>query len=29
LTIGVWSYRDVMGHGWPKVAPLDDEDDEW
>ncbi|HSK17038.1 MAG TPA: hypothetical protein VK915_12845 [Gaiellaceae bacterium] len=29
LTIGIGSYRSVMRREWPKVEPLDDEDDDW
>ncbi len=27
LVIGITSYRSVMRRPWPKVAPLDDDDD--
>ena len=27
LAAGIWGYRHVMRHEWPRVAPL--EDDDW
>jgi len=27
LAIGAWSYRRVMSRPWPKVSPIEDDDD--
>jgi hypothetical protein len=27
LAIGAWSYRRVMSRPWPKVPPIEDDDD--
>jgi hypothetical protein len=29
LAAGVWSYRRVMRRPWPKVPPIEDDDDDW
>lgn len=29
LAIGIGSYRDVMRRPWPRVTPLEDDDDDW
>jgi hypothetical protein len=27
LAVGVWGYRRVMSRAWPKVPPIEDDDD--
>jgi hypothetical protein len=29
LVGGIWAYRETMSRPWPKVAPVDDDDDDW
>jgi hypothetical protein len=29
LTIGIVSYRQTMRRPWPKVPPIEDDEDEW
>ena len=29
LVVGIRSYRHVMGRPWPKVPPVEDDDDDW
>jgi hypothetical protein len=29
LAVGIWAYRRTMRRPWPRVAPLEDGDDDW
>jgi hypothetical protein len=29
LLLGIASYRETMSRPWPKVPPIEDDDDEW